>query len=186
MILGIGAGWQEREHTLFGHELGDIPTRMARLQEGLEVVTRLLRSDEPVTFEGKFFQLRGAILLPRPQRPGGPEILIGGNGVKRTLPLVARYANIWNGTFLSPDKFRELSAVLDTLLQEVGRKPSDVKRTMMHTATFGSDTPQAPDVLIQHIKAYEEAGVEELMLQWFDTDNIDGLRAFAENVLHKL
>ena len=90
MILGLGAGWQEREHSLFGHELGDIPTRMARYEEGLEVVTRLLHSDEPVTFEGKFFQLRGATLLPRPQRSGGPEILIGGNGVKRTLPLAAR------------------------------------------------------------------------------------------------
>ena len=186
MILGLGAGWQEREHTLFGHQLGDIPTRMARFEEGLEVITRLLKSDEPVMFEGKFFQLREATLLPRPQRAGGPEILIGGNGVKRTLPLVARYANIWNGVFLSPDAFRERCTVLDGLLQEAGRKPSDVKRTMMHMATFGNDTLPAPDALIQTIKAYEEAGVEELMLQWFDTDNIDGLRAFAENVLHKL
>ena len=60
MILGLGAGWQEREHTLFGHELGDVPTRLDRLEEGLEVVAGLLRSDEPVTFEGRFFQLRGA------------------------------------------------------------------------------------------------------------------------------
>ena len=186
MILGLGAGWQEREHTLFGHELGDIPTRMARFEEGLEVITRLLKSDEPVTFEGKFFQLREATLLPRPQRTGGPEILIGGSGVKRTLPLVARYATIWNGAFLSPDTFRERCTILDGLLQEAGRKPSDVRRTMMHMATFGDETLPAPDVTIQRIKAYEEAGVEELMLQWFDTDNIDGLRAFAENVLHKL
>ncbi len=186
MILGLGAGWQEREHTLFGHELGDIPTRMARLEEGLEVVTRLLSSGESVTFEGKFFHLRGAILLPRPQRSGGPEILIGGNGVKRTLPLVARYASIWNATFLSPDAFQERNAILDGLLQEVGRKPGDVKRTMMHTATFGHNTLQEPDSIVQQIKAYEHAGVEELMLQWFDTDDIDGLRAFAKDVLHKL
>ena len=186
MILGIGAGWQEREHTLFGHALGDIPTRMARFEEGLEVITRLLQSDEPVTFEGKFFQLRGATLLPRPQRTGGPQILIGGNGVKRTLPLVARYANIWNGVFLSPEVFKENCTTLDGLLQKAGRKPSDVKRTMMHSATFGNDTMPEPDVLISTIKAYEDAGAEELMLQWFDTDDIDGLRAFAENVLHKL
>src|SRR5437660_9642028 len=51
MYLGLGAGWQEREHTLFGLELGDIPTRMARLQEGLEGATRLLKSDDLVTFE---------------------------------------------------------------------------------------------------------------------------------------
>src|SRR5947209_18180778 len=75
MILGLGAGWQEREHHLFGFDLGDIPTRMSRFEEGLEVITLLLKSDEPVTFEGRFFQLREAILLPRPQRPGGPRIL---------------------------------------------------------------------------------------------------------------
>src|SRR5579884_615819 len=80
MILGLGAGWQEREHQHFGFPLGDIPTRMRRLEEGLEVITRLLHSDEPVNYEGQFFQLHDAILLPRPQRPGGPAILIGGNG----------------------------------------------------------------------------------------------------------
>src|SRR5712691_11112103 len=139
MILGVGAGWQEREHRLFGHELGDIPTRMARLEEGLAVITRLLRSDEPVTYEGRFFQLRGATLLPRPQRPGGPRILIGGNGFKRTLPLAARYAHIWNANFLSSDDFRTRSAMLDKLLLEAGRKPGDVKRTLMKAVFFGRD-----------------------------------------------
>src|SRR6266516_6844060 len=131
MILGVGAGWQEREHRLFGFELGDVATRMARFEEGLEVVTRLLKSDEPVTYEGRFFQLRGATLLPRPQRPSGPPILIGGNGPKRTLPLVARYANIWNANFLSPGAFRERSAILDQLLVAAGRNPTDVRRTLM-------------------------------------------------------
>jgi F420-dependent oxidoreductase-like protein len=101
LILGLGAGWQDREHRLFGFDLGDVPTRMARFEEGLEVVTRLLKSDEPVTFEGRFYQLHGATLLPRPARPGGPRIAIGGNGPKRTLPLAARYADMWNGVYLS-------------------------------------------------------------------------------------
>ncbi|HEX6481314.1 MAG TPA: TIGR03560 family F420-dependent LLM class oxidoreductase [Ktedonobacteraceae bacterium] len=218
MILGAGAGWQEREHQLFGFDLGDVPTRMARFEEGLEVITRLFRSDEPVTFEGRFFQLRGAMLLPRPQRPGGPPILIGGNGPKRTLPLVARYANIWNGTFLSPNAFREHSAMLDILLQKAGRSPGEVRRTMMHTLHFGRDMDElnrrlswrhnrpefagksldeviesiqnswsaitgTPDMVIRQIQTYEQAGVEELMLQWFDLDDIDGLRALATTVL---
>src|SRR5690242_10232 len=139
MILGLGAGWQEREHTVFGFDLGDIPTRMARFEEGVEVITRLLHSDEPVTFEGHFYHLRGAILLARPQRPSGPPILIGGNGPKRTLPLVARYANIWNAVALSPEAFRETSATLDRLLLEAGRKPHDVARTLMLTTFFGRD-----------------------------------------------
>ena len=147
LYLGLGAGWQEREHMLFGLNLGDIPTRMARLQEGLEVVTRLLTSDDPVTFEGRFYQLRGATLLPRPQRPRGPRILLGGSGVKRTLPLVARYADAWNGNFLSPAEFRERSTMLDALLQAAGRKPSDVRRTIMLGLFFGNDKREVDGVL---------------------------------------
>ena len=139
LILGVGAGWQAREHELFGFDLGDVPTRMARFEEGLEVVTRLLRSDAPVTFEGRFFQLRGATLLPRPQRRGGPAIMIGGNGPKRTLPLAARYADVWNGVFISPEEFRAKSAMLDGLLADAGRKPGDVRRTVMTNLQFGRD-----------------------------------------------
>lgn len=219
MILGVGAGWQEREHRLFGHSLGDIPTRMQRLEEALEVITRLFRSDEPVSYEGHFFHLDGATLLPRPRRPGGPPILIGGNGPRRTLPLVARYATIWNGVALSPAAYREHSAQLDTLLSAAGRQPADVRRTQMLTLFFGRDraelekrlewrlrNPQLANLSLEdavaqiangdrpalvgdaaqireQIQAYGEAGVEELMLQWFDFDDLEGLRAFARSVI---
>lgn len=218
MILGVGAGWQEREHALFGHDLGDVPTRMARFQEGLEVITRLLRSDEPATFEGRFYQLRGATLLPRPQRLGGPPILIGGNGPKRTLPLVARYADIWNAVMLSSEEFRSASATLDHLLLEAGRKPEAVVRTVMLGSYFGRDeqeldrklswrhdTPElaskpldevvqtvhatrnvlvgTPDQIILQLHSYISAGVQEIMVQWLDLDDIDGLHAFATDIL---
>ena len=220
MILGLGAGWQEREHHLFGFDLGDIPTRMNRFAEGLEVVTRLLVSDQPVNYEGQFYNLRDATLLPRPQRPRGPRILIGGSGPKRTMPLVARYADIWNAVMLSPDEFRTRSALLDKLLIEAGRQPSDVQRTMMRGLSFGRDKaeldrrlhshandPQlahlsldetiatlvkqheivgTPDMILEQIQMYADAGVQELMLQWFDFDDIDGLRAFAKSVLPHL
>lgn len=221
MYLGLGAGWQEREHTLFGLELGDIPTRMARLEEGLEVVTRLLKSDDPVTFEGRFYQLRGATLLPRPQRPGGPRILLGGSGVKRTLPLVARFADAWNGNFLSPAEFRERSTALDALLLAAGRKATDLRRSVMLGLFFGNDMLEVDKVLswrrdvpdladkpleaaieaiqaqgralvgtsehiVRQIEAYASAGVDELVVQWFDMDDIKGLRNFAESILPRI
>jgi F420-dependent oxidoreductase-like protein len=216
MTLGVGAGWQKREHELFGFDLGDVPTRMARFEEGLEVVTRLLRSDEPATFEGRFYQLRGATLLPRPQRPGGPRIAIGGNGPTRTLPLAARYADEWNGVFLGPDEFRARSAALDGMVRDAGRQPGVVRRTLMTGLLFGRDRAAlehklesvrannadmagksaegliaflreerslivgTPDLVAEQIAAYDRAGAAELMLQWLDQDDIDGLRAFAE------
>jgi alkanesulfonate monooxygenase SsuD/methylene tetrahydromethanopterin reductase-like flavin-dependent oxidoreductase (luciferase family) len=131
MVLGLGAGGgQDSEHSMFGYTMGDIPTRMARLEEGLEVITRLLRSAEPVSFTGRFYRLEEAMLLPRPGRQGGPPILIGGSGPKRTLPLVARYGDNWNPKLLTPEAYRERAALLDDLLRAEGRQPRDVRRTM--------------------------------------------------------
>jgi hypothetical protein len=115
LVLGLGAGWQEREHTHYGWDLLDLDGRFARFEEGLEVVTRMLHSDVPVDFAGKYYRLQEAILLPRPARPGGPPILIGGNGARRTLPLAARYAAEWNASFTSAERFSELNALLDDL-----------------------------------------------------------------------
>src|SRR5512138_2833871 len=80
LVLGMGAGWQEREHHKFGVPFYDRPTRFEMLAEALEMTSRLLRSDKPVTYKGKHFSLDEAILLPRPKRRGGPPILIGGSG----------------------------------------------------------------------------------------------------------
>jgi alkanesulfonate monooxygenase SsuD/methylene tetrahydromethanopterin reductase-like flavin-dependent oxidoreductase (luciferase family) len=129
MSLGLGAGWMEREHDMFGYDLSDIPERFDRFEEGLEVVTRLLRCKEPVSIEGRFFQLRDAV-LPEPRRPGGPSIAIGGNGPKRTLPLVARFADSWNIESIAPDELAERSALLDQMILETGRQPGDVQRTL--------------------------------------------------------
>ena len=129
-VLGLGAGGQAREHQMFGYNFGDIASRMARLEEGLEVITRLLRTSEPVTFAGRFYQLEAAMVLPRPQRTGHIPILVGGSGPKRTLPLVARYADVWNPQLLTPDEYRDRSRLLDDLLRAEGRPTNAVKRTI--------------------------------------------------------
>lgn len=204
LYLGMGAGWQEREHSNFGFELGDVPRRFKRFAEALEVTTRLLHSDEPVEFSGEFYQLHDAILLPRPARPGGPRLVIGGNGERRTLPLVAQYASEWNAVFVPPAKFSELSARLDTLLTERGRQPSEVRRTMMTGLLFGRDEAElerlldgrnadesrargmvigTADEVNQQLRTLAEAGVQRVMLQWMALDDLDRLAAFAEAVL---
>jgi F420-dependent oxidoreductase-like protein len=205
--LGVGAGWQEREHEAYGFDLLDIDRRFARFEEGLEVITRLLGDEEPVSFDGEFYRLRDAVLLPRSPRPGGPPIVIGGNGPRRTLPLAARYADEWNAVFLTADKFVELNARLDELLQEAGRPPDQVRRTLMTRAVFGRTTAEVerkledetadelrsrgmivgtgPEVAEQ-LGLLGEAGVQRVMLQWLETDDIDGLEAMAQSVLPQL
>jgi alkanesulfonate monooxygenase SsuD/methylene tetrahydromethanopterin reductase-like flavin-dependent oxidoreductase (luciferase family) len=101
--------------------------------------------------------------------------MIGGNGEKRTLPLAAKYANIWNAVMASPERFRELNGILDDLLREAGREPGDVRRTIMTSAKPVEDSAA-------RIAAFEAAGAEEIMLQWLDLDDMEGLRALAEAV----
>jgi len=197
--LGLGAGWQVREHTNFGFELLEVGPRFDRFAEGLEVITGLLRSDTPVSFQGSYYRLNEAILLPRPQRPGGPPIVIGGNGPKRTLPLAARYADEWNGVYITPTRFAELNHELDTLLVARGRAPSAVRRSLMLGMVYGRDEADlreqlagrdrealiargmvvgTPSEVRAQLDAYAAAGVQRAMLQWLALDDIDRLEHF--------
>ncbi len=165
MILGVGAGWNVREHEAFGYALGDIPTRVARFTEALAVISGLLRDEEPVTFAGQFYQLREAQLLPRPQRPGGPRLMIGGSGPRRTLPLVAKYADLWNASGMTADEVRERNALLDDLVIKAGRQPGDVGRTMMKFVLCGRDNAEYERRLVglRRQTAYAEMSTDALL-----------------------
>lgn len=206
LTLGMGAGWQDREHHLFGFDLLEPKARFDRFEEGVEVVTRLLQSDEPVTFEGQYFQIRGATLLPRPQRKGGPRILVGGNGGRRTMSNVVRYANEWNCVMLTPQDFAGLNRRLNELLTEAGKRPESVRRSMMTTCIFGKDDAAlkekiaarrrtleqlqqrgmiagAPSAVGEQLHELEQVGLQRIMLQWLDLDDLDGMEALAKAVL---
>ena len=175
--LGIGAGWQEREHASYGFHLGTVPERSGRLREAMHIVTHLLRDDAPLTFDGKFYQLHEAVLLARPKRPGGPRVVVGGNGKLLTLALAARFADEWNATFRTTEQFQELSAHLDTLLDAAGRARSAVRRTMMTRLDY-SDLGK-----VQHqLTGFAEAGVQRIMLNWSDFDDLAGIESLARAV----
>jgi F420-dependent oxidoreductase-like protein len=212
LVLGLGAGWQEREHKNYGFELLNTNARFDRFEEGIAVITSLLQSDNPVDFNGDYFHLNQGILLPRPERPGGPPILIGGNGLKRTLPLTARYAQEWNALMINPEKFAELDQYLDGLLADQSRKPDEVRRSMMVGCIFANDEAQlqdrvaartggertiddlrqrgvivgTADQMVEQLNQLAEAGVQRVMLQWIDLDDLDGIETIAQKVLPQL
>ncbi len=205
LIMGLGVGWNELEHKQFGVPFYDKPTRFEMFEDALEVTTKLLKSDTPVSYSGKHFSLDEAILLPRPQRPGGPRLMIGGNGPTKTLPLVAKYADEWNAVFLAASELKEREALLDKLLAENGRKPSDVKRSLMTRVLYGktdaevkaklekepgehnNDDPRriigTGSAVVDQIGKFVEAGVERIMLQWLELDDIEGIESLAKEVL---
>jgi F420-dependent oxidoreductase-like protein len=139
-VLGLGAGWFEREHDAFGLDFGSgFGERLDRLDEATGLIRRLL-DGETVTHEGPVYTIRDAVCAPRPVQARLP-ILIGGAGKTKTLRTTARYADIWN-TYGSPERMAELGAVLDERCAEAGRPPGNIERTVT-THTVLRDTAES-------------------------------------------
>lgn len=209
LVLGLGAGWQRREHDNFGWELLEAKERFRRFEEGLEVITRLLRQDTPQDFQGKYFCLKDAILLPRPQRSRGPALLVGGNGERRTLPLAAQFADEWNAFYVSQDEFIRLNQKLDDLLVARRRHSADVRRSLMTGCVFGRTEAEVDQKVAKRTQGKRDAerlrqnglivgtagqmrellsgwaafGVQRILLQWLDLDDLDGLKAMARGII---
>lgn len=192
LVLGMGAGWQRREHDSFGLPFPPASVRHEMLAEYLDVVIRLLRSDEPLTYDGSHYQLREAILLPRPPKGAGARILVGGNGRRKTMPLAARFADEWNAVFVSPEQFRELNDHLNMLIDAESRPRSAVKRSVMAPTRLAKKWSGAADQRVvqgtteewvEQISAFADAGAERIMLQWLDQDDVGGLETIAREVL---
>jgi len=204
LILGIGAGWNEREHHNYSYDLLDTTARFARFEEAAHIITHLLRNDDPLTFTGHYYQFHDAVLLPRPQR--STPILIGGNGERRTLSMVAQYADEWNAVYITAARFAELNARLSELLTARSRIPQTVRRSLMTGVYFGTDDAHlkrlldengttaeearsrgilvgTPSALKDQLAELAAAGVQRVMLQWLDLDALDRLEALAHAVL---
>lgn len=182
MILGLGAGWQDEEHAMFGYRLGDIKMRLDRFEEGLQVITSLVHSSQPVNFTGRFFTLREAQLVP--QSP--VRIMVGGNGPTRTMPLVARYSDIWNCQRAEPAAFKTMNGRLDALIGAAGRQPGHVKRTMM-IPVLCERTPKDLEQHLAMIKKYAAPfnnSSDEEMKAWFYS--LNGIIGSSQQIVDRL
>lgn len=157
LVLGLGAGWYEKDYTTYGYEFGTWKTRFDLFEAGLERITA--RFDK---------------LIPTPVRT--IPILIGGTGPKRTLPLVVRYADIWH-TFLSVEGFTEATARLDEMAAAAGRDGNDIERSVHW---FGVDSAEdyraaGATIFVHEIAPDPATGYDfttlEEMLTWRDHHN---------------
>ena len=127
LILGIGAGWFEREYEAYGYEYPSNRDRLALLNEALEVIPQLW-SEEVVSYEGQHIQLDGAYCEPQPLRSPRPPILVGGGGEKVTLRIAARHADMTNWQ-VGLDSYIHKSSLLDGYCEDIGRDPESIIRT---------------------------------------------------------
>lgn len=134
--LGIGSGSVEEEHRQVGMEWGTVTERSHRLGEALEIIRRMFTA--PVTtFEGRHYQVRDLPNLPGPVQVPYPPIHIGGAGAKRTLPLVARYADVWNVPTYALDRIDSLTRALDAECERIDRDPRSVRRSVEGVLAMG-------------------------------------------------
>ena len=176
LALGLGAGWQQREHRNYGIPFYDLRTRFERFTDALEITRRLYADAAPVSYTGKHISVEDAVLLPRPKRK--TPIIIGGNGPKRTLPLAAQYADEWNAVFIDAPAFANLNRHLDELLESQGRGLGEVKRSVM----LPFEQVEG-DKAVDCLSAYIEAGCERFMVQYVEYDDLEPVERWAHENL---
>jgi F420-dependent oxidoreductase-like protein len=140
-MLGIGAGWFEPEHVGYGFTFPPIRERLDRLEEALSIIQPMLRCEKP-TRDGRFYHVREALNSPAPIQVGGPPILIGGSGEKRTLKLVAKYGDESNLTCAPAEIPRKLDA-LARHCRDIGRDPHTIGKTWLGSFILAPTFEQA-------------------------------------------
>lgn len=167
--LGMGAGWNFMESDAYGIDLGELRDRSDRLEEGMEVIVRLL-SETSVTHSGRFFTLSDAWCEPKPVQDRIP-IVIGGKGRQRTLRTTARFADQWDMTFPDqPSDWLELDEVLRGHCETIGRDHAEITRSIH----LGYDEDSEPAALAAKAETFFEAGVDVVV--WSMRGAIDPAR----------
>lgn len=204
--LGIGAGWFDDEHTAYGIPFPTLGERFDRLEEQLQIITGLWRTppDSQFSFEGDHYTVVGSPALPKAFQPGGPPIIIGGGGPRRTPRLAATYAAEFNLPFTPVDGYRRQVRRVREACEAIDRDPDDLvysaalvvccgeneEEVGLRAGRIGRATDElrangaagSPAEVIDTIADYVEAGASRIYLQVLDLDDLDHIALLAEKV----
>ncbi len=182
--LGLGAGWFEPEHPMFGIEMPPPGELVTRYREAVELIDRLLRNDT-TSYAGQFYQVREAPMRPRPvQQPRPPFVLAAHK--RKMLRIVAEHADTWN-SFGTVDEMRARNTILDEHCAEIGRDPSSITRSLYGWATMmPSDPWESVDAFHEMVGRYSEAGVNEFLIDQPRPDQQAVFERVATDVLPAL
>ena len=207
LVMGYGAGWFAQEYEAYGYDFPDMRTRLAQLEEGLEILTRMWTEDAP-TFTGQHYRIAEARCLPKPVRKPHPPILIGGGGEQVLLRLVARYADVWNNLGAS---HREVGHKMDVLRRHcarvgrpfeeieisqqtvgaIGLAAGDARReteAVLNEVGFLTGAPElcltgTPTEIIERIRTNVAMGITSFVVSFARDAAADAMRLFAREVI---
>ncbi|MCU0267819.1 MAG: LLM class F420-dependent oxidoreductase [Acidimicrobiales bacterium] len=208
--LGIGAGWFDDEHLAYGVPFPPLGERFDILEEQLQIVTGLWRApvDGQFSFEGHHFTLVGSPALPKPLQPGGPPLIMGGYGARRTPRLAAAYASEFNVPFPPLEVFTDQVGRVRAACERIGRDPDDLRYSVALVVCAGENDEEVelraghigrtvedlkrngaagrPAEVLDKLATYFEAGAERIYLQVLDLDDLEHLHLLGEQVLRLL
>jgi len=205
LVCGLGAGWYEHEYRAYGYPYPGAGERLRRLHEAIQIILAMWTQDE-ASFEGTYYQVKGAINQPKgAQKPHIP-LLIGGGGEKVTLRLVAQYADACNIGGDIPT-IQHKFAGLKQHCEEIGRDYNSIRRTTLIDDCAIAETEEAaiakltpaqrsnladlrqtsligtPTAIRQRLAEYEEAGVQEIIVRFVDATRLESIRLFARECM---
>jgi F420-dependent oxidoreductase-like protein len=208
--LGLGAGWHEGEHRAYGFEFPPTPTRMERLGEQLEIVTRSWTEDA-VDFQGRHYQVQDLRALPKPVQRPRPTLLVGGGAGPKSLALAARFADEYNTVGVPLEELPERRMRLRDAWREAGRDPEEARLSLMTACVVGRDRAEVEervrrvlaaigshdsvaevvdarpnwllgtvDEVAERLRVLEAAGVGRVMLQHLDHADTEMVAVLGE------
>jgi alkanesulfonate monooxygenase len=204
--LGIGTGWYDAEHTAYGIPFPALGERFEILGEQLEILTGLWRTPVGETFDhqGKHHTVVDSPALPKPHQDGGPPIIIGGGGPRKTPALAARFASEFNLPFAPRHVWTKQRARVQDACREIDRDPDELTYSVALVVCVGEDEAEiarraasigrevdelrengvcgTPAEAVARLEEWAETGVERVYLQVLDLDDLDHIELIGRDV----
>jgi F420-dependent oxidoreductase-like protein len=180
-MFGIGAAWYEREHLGLGVPYPSTKERFERLEETLQIVKQAWNGGG--RYDGAHYTLEELTLVPQPIRPGGPRVMIGGSGERKTLRLVAQYGDACNLFATEPDEVQHKLDVLRGHCDDVGRDYDEIAKTVVASRI---DPFEDVDGWLARAEALAERGIQQIWTSPDTTDPVGWTERMAEQVVPRL
>jgi alkanesulfonate monooxygenase SsuD/methylene tetrahydromethanopterin reductase-like flavin-dependent oxidoreductase (luciferase family) len=194
-ILGIGAGWKEDEYRAYGYGYPSAGVRISQLEEAVQII-RAMWTESPASFKGEHYSIENAECSPQPNPP--IPLFIAGGGEKKTLRVVAKYADWWNFNFSTSEEYAHKLRVLEGHCRDIGRDPPEIMLTYYGFVSIVDDPAKAekreglhviagtPDMVTQELDEFVKLGVRHFQLRFLDFPDTGGLEMFIEKVMPRL
>ena len=209
LFMGIGAAWNEQESLAYGINFPSNQERLLRLEEAIQIIRKMWTEEPYASFNGKYYQIINAYCNPKPIQKPSPPILVGGSGERKTLKIVAKYADACN-LFGSPEYIKKKLDVLKEHCKSVGRDYDSILKTKLSTIVLDDDGEMAktrvketfrdvpedqikefviygtPEEVLKQIESLQQVGIQYLIVNLEPSKELEALDAFANNIITKM